>query len=143
MAGRRFMAHGTVVTVNSVTVSGLVSITLPDQSRGEAEITDGDSGFDREFVAGLRDNGTLSLEMRYIPGDAGQDVLRNLFDEDFPEASVVITLPPHATDDSSVATISFDGYVSALGGDLPLADDEAASFTAEIRVSGAITVAVA
>lgn len=141
MAGQKFSAHGTEVTVDSVKVEGLVAITLPDETVGEAEVTDSDSGGSREFIAGLSDNGELQLEMRYIPGAAGQANLRAL-KASRENVEIVITLPDAATDDSEVGTITFDGYVNGIGGSLPVAEDEAATMTASIRVSGEITEAV-
>lgn len=139
MAGLRFMAHGTTIEVDSVQLSGVVSISLPSRSRGEAEITDGDSNFAREFVAGLVDGGTVDLELRFIPGDAGQQVLIENMGLASAVVEVVVTLPSQATDDSAVGTIIFDAFVNGDGGNLPLADDEAASYTASLRVSGTPT----
>lgn len=141
MAGQKFSAHGTTITVDSIGVEGLTAITLPDETVGEAEITDSSSAGEREFIAGLSDNGELGLEMRYIPGAAGQANLRAL-KVARTTIEVVITLPGSATDDSAVGTITFDGYVNGIGGSLPTAEDEAAMMTASIRVSGAITEAV-
>lgn len=141
MAGQRFSAHGATITVDSVNVEGLVSITLPDETVGEAEITASDSGGSREFLAGLSDNGELGLEMRYIPGATGQANLRTL-KAARTTVEIVITLPDSATDDSAVGTLTFDGYVNGIGGSLPVAEDEAAMMTASIRVSGDITEAV-
>jgi len=131
-----------VVTADSVQVEGLVSIGLPDETVGEAETTDSDSGGVREFVAGLADSGELQLEMRHIPGATGQDNLRTL-KASRAVVEFIITLPASATDDSTVGTVTFDGYVNGLGGELPVAEDAAAMFTASVRVSGALTHAVA
>lgn len=143
MAGQAFLPHGTTVTFDGDDIGGLNSIGLPDESRGDVEVTDNDSGGSREYLPGLREPGTIALEGRIIPGDVGQDRLRTNKDTEDQPKEVVITLPASATDDSTVVTYTFDAYVSALGGDLPQDSDDPGQFTATLKVTGAVTVAVA
>lgn len=139
----KFFAHGTTVEFNSVEIGGIQTISLPSQTKGEVETTAHDSNNVREFIAGLRDSGTVTLEMRQDPDDAGQDELRSNYDASGNTlVTVVITLPSSATA-SGTATYTFDAYVQELGGDLPGDTEEAASLTATLRVSGAVTKAVA
>lgn len=142
----KFIPHGTTVTIGSVNIGGLTGISTPDQTRGEAEQTDNASGGDREFLPGLRDNGTFSLEGRYDPEDAGQTAIRSNFQNDGCTVSeeIVITPPDCATADSTVVTITFDAFVTTPPVvDLPQDADDVAMFTADFRVDGAVTVAVA
>lgn len=142
MAG--FWAHGTTVTVDSVAIGGLTGISLPEEARGVVETTDHDSSGDREFVAGLRDGGTITLEGRLLPEDTGQTSLRTQYaTNDGSVAEIVITLPDRATATSVIATYTFDGFVTALGGSLPGDSDEPGSFSATLKVSGSVTAAVA
>lgn len=142
MAGQKYSAHGLTITVDSVTITGLVNVTIGGGGTGEAETTDSDSGGVREFVRGLSDSGQLSLEMRHIPGDSGQANLRTLKSAGT-TVEVEITLPTSATTDSAVGTLTFDGFVQNFDYDLPTAEDQAAMVTANIRISGDITEAVA
>lgn len=141
MAGIKYSAHGTVVTVDSVQVTGLTSISIGGGSVGEAETTDSDSGGVREFVAGLSDSGQLTLELRHIPGDAGQANLRTLKTSRV-VVEVVVTLPATATDATEDATLTFDAYVQTFDYELPTAEDQAASATCTLRISGAVSEAV-
>jgi len=139
----KYLAHGTTVTIASIPIGGLVSISLPSSTRGEAEVTDSDSGYWREFIAGMRDPGEMSLTMRHDPDDPGQAALESNFEAPGGSEIVefVITLPDVATAGSGGRTYTFDGYVmQRVGGDLALADDEAAEVTAQIRLAGAVTV---
>lgn len=142
MAGQKYSPHGTTVTVDSVAVEGITNISLSGGTVGEAETTDTNSGRVREYVAGLSDSGEMTLELRHVPGAAGQTNLQTLKAAGT-VVEIVITLPDSATDDTEVGTLTFDGYVSGFDWALPTAEDAAASATATIRVTGPITEAVA
>lgn len=142
MAGQKYSPHGAGVTVDSVDVEGLTNISVGDGGVGEAETTDSDSGGVREFVAGLSDPGELTLEMRHIPGATGQTNLRTL-KSSRTVVEIVVTLPASATDDSTVGTITFDGYVRTFEYELPTAEDAAGMVTCVIRKTGATVEAVA
>jgi len=43
----KYLPHGTTVTIGSVAIGGLISVGVPDRSRGEAETTDTGDGGDR------------------------------------------------------------------------------------------------
>lgn len=142
MPGRKFWAHGTTVTFDSVPIEGLDAIGLPDEETGEVDLTDTDSDGAEELVPGLRRNGTLTLEGKKIPGATGQASLRAAREAGL-VGEVVITLPPGATDDSTIATITFDAFVTGIGGGLPLVDEEPATVSFALKVTGDITEAVA
>jgi hypothetical protein len=135
----KYVAHGTTVSINSKLIGGLTSITIPERTRGEAEITDSDSS-DREFLAGLRDPGSMKITFRHDPTDQGQQELDSNYNaaQGSEVVQFVITLPVGA---GSGHTYTFDGYVSQPPtGDFNLVDDQAAELTATIRVSGAVTI---
>lgn len=69
----RYLAHGAQVLIGSIPIGGLTSIGIPDRTRGEAEVTDSDSNFNKEFIGGMRDPGHVKLTFRHDPEDAGQD----------------------------------------------------------------------
>ena len=139
--GQAFWAHGTTVSFDSVAIGGLTSITLPEPTRGQVDVTDTNSGGVRDFVAGMLDSGELTLEGLRIFGDAGQTALRDNAQDPDALREVVISLPARASGSSDVITITFDAFVlTPPGGTLPLVDETAATFTATLKVSGAITV---
>lgn len=133
----KFRAHGCSVSIGGTDIGGLVTIGLPDRSKGDVEVTDGDSAGDREYLPGLREGGTVTLEYRLDPEDAGQTALETNYAGEA-DAEIVITLPSDAAATSPV-TYTFDGYVNALGGDLPQDADEPGMGTASIKVAGAVT----
>lgn len=135
----KYVAHGATVSINSKLIGGLISITIPERTRGEAEITDSDSS-DREFIAGLRDPGSMKLTFRHDPDDVGQRELDTNYNaaQGSEVVQFIINLPAGA---GSLGTYTFNGYVSQPPtGDLPLAEDTAAELTATIRVSGPVVI---
>ena len=134
----KYLAHGTLVTIDSVNIAGLISVGVPDRTRGEAETTDTASGGDRTYIPGLREGGTVELTFRHDPDDAGQTALETNFDAASASAveEFVITLP-----DSGGRTYTFDGFVtSAPAGDLALVDDAAAEQSATIKVASSVSI---
>lgn len=142
-----FWAHGTVVTIGSVEIGGMLSISGPDRTRGEYEKTHAGSGGTRRFGPGLRDLGSMTLEGRKIPGDPGQLALLANYNAASAEAieELVITYPEGAVTDSSgvptsdILTQTFDCFVTAYSENAPLAEDEAVGFSATVRVAGDFT----
>jgi len=139
----KYLPHGAQFTFGSVPIGGLISIGFPDASKDEAETTDTDSGGQREFIPGLRDFGTVELQCRHDPVDAGQSALEANFLAAADVQECVITLPPEASADASPSTnvtYTFDAFVLAgPTGDLPLAESEAAQVSFTLRVTGAVT----
>ena len=140
----KYLPHGTTVTLGSVDIGGLISVSVPDRSKGEAETTDTGSGFDRAYIAGLREGGSIELTFRHDPDDTGQIALETNYDADGPAAieEVVITLPSAATAATGSRTYTFDAFVTKPPtGDLGLTDDEAAEQSATLKVATAVSVA--
>jgi hypothetical protein len=139
----RYLPHGTTFSVNSQLVGGLTSISIPDRSRGEAEITDSNSAFDREYLPGLREGGSVELTFRHNPDDVGQGELETNFNTNGDSAivSCVLTLPDASLAGGGSRKYTFQGFVTAPpNGDLNLADDEAAELSATIKVADAAVV---
>lgn len=144
MAGQKHLPHGTDLLFASAVVGGLVNVSIPESVRGEAETTDHDSGFDREWLPGLRDNGTVTVTMRRLSDDAGQSAMLTNVQADRVIEEAVITLPPAATTDSTVTTFTFDCFVVSIDGDdYDATADEAGMRSAELRVTGGVTEATA
>lgn len=143
MAGMRFWAHGTIVRIGNTVINGVESITLPEMSRGEVQITDNASQGTHKYIPGMRESGTMQLNCRKIPGDPGQMACKANYEAAAQVDEFEIELPASATDDSDIYTITFDGFVTGLGGELPLVEDTAASMTISVKVDGAISEAAA
>lgn len=141
MSDKGFFAHGATMTFNGYEVGGLLDIPLPEEDREEVEITDQRSQFQREYLPGLKDNGTLDITMRMIPGDAGQTAMRENSESDNETVEIVIQLPSHVTDlGLPVLSWTFDGFVQTTGGTLYW-ENTAAERTVTLRVSSGVTEA--
>jgi hypothetical protein len=143
MASIPYLPHGTTVTVDSVDIGGLVNITTPESSVGVVVTTTNDSSRIRSYIAGLVNNGSLSLVCRDLSDDAGQTALRANVGATAALA-MVVTLPATSTSDSTVTTVSFDAFVTASGAKtLPQDQDEAAGVSFTLKVAQTITEATA
>lgn len=129
-------AHGTKFSIGGVEVGGLENISLPEQSKDDVDLTNHQSQGDREYVPGLREGGTVTLEGQNLPADPGQEACRANYDADNQIEECVITLPV-----TPAVTYTFDGYVNALGGENPF--DDKATFTASIKVASKVVKATA
>lgn len=140
----KYLPHGTTVSIGGQEIGGLMAVSIPEQTRGEAETTDTNSGGDREYIPALRDAGQLELTFRHDPDDTGQQQLRTNHQAD-PSAAVVefiVTLPSSATTASGSHTYTFDGFVvSAPNGELDLVGDDSAQQKSTVRVTSNITEA--
>lgn len=130
-------AHGTTFSIGGTLVGALTSVSLPDRTRDEVDLTDHESGGDREYVPGLRDGGSVTLEGTLAPGNAGQTAIEDNYAGDAAEACI-IELPNGAT---TGTRYSFDGFVTAINGDLPF--DDKGSYSVTIKVTGAVTITAA
>jgi hypothetical protein len=138
----KYLPHGTTVSLNAIPIGGLISVTTPDRSRGDAETTDSSSAGDRSYIPGLREGGTIEMSFRHDPADAGQLALETNYGLDGSGAvkSCVITLPVSAK--NPARTYTFNAYViSPPKGELGLVDDDVAVQTATIKVAGPVTIA--
>lgn len=111
---------------------------------GEIDITDLDS-VAREFVTGLKDNGTVSLDLNWDPTDDSHQELEALVGGDNVEfmicGSEAETDPTYSstfTAPSSRTTLHFTGGVRSFTKDF--STDEVWRGSVSIRVSGDITI---
>lgn len=135
MAG--FFGHGAQLLFNSIPVAGCLDLPTPEQAREEVEITDMNSNFFREFVPGLIDNGTLDITLRWVPGDVGQQELKDSLGSTV-AVPVEILGPTHMTPRER---ISFDGFTQSLGGTF-FWENTAAEIALTLRVTGPVTFGV-
>lgn len=85
----------------------------------------------KEFIAGLRDGGSVTGSGTYIPKDAVQAKLRSDFDGGTLKKWQLI-LP------GTLGTVAFSGYVQDITPALPLDDRMTYAFT--IKITGIVTV---
>jgi predicted secreted protein len=131
MAG--VFAHSTILNVTYgetptlSPIAELTSITGVEISVDEIDVSSHDSvdAF-REFEAGMKDAGSVSIEGNYI-GDASQKALYDL-------AVSGSTVAMSIVFPGSTGSWTFDGFVTSLSTDAPM--DDKISFSATIKVTG-------
>jgi hypothetical protein len=130
MAATPILCQGTTMTFNSVAVNGVISITgIGSGSATEIDVTTLASTA-KEFKQGLRDFGSIEVELVRNHDDLGQVEMFNAMASQT-ERTVVITLP------SSTANVAtFTGFVTSLSTDIG-ADDKVTG-KATIRITGAV-----
>lgn len=133
MAGP-FLAHGATLMWNSVLVGFLTSIDGPEEEVEEVEVTNHDSLGRREFVFGLIDSGSISIEGRFAPENAGQVALRT----GLAARTIATTVLTLVSD--PVVTYTFDSFVQTLSIANPF--DDASGFTSALRITGNVVQAV-
>lgn len=115
---------GTTITFSTGYFAEIISVDGPDLSRESIDTTHmaTTSGLMTFIPSDLIDNGTLSVEMAYLPGTAP------------PISSAAETVTVTYPDSSTAA---FSGFLTSFSPSIPIDDRMTAS--AEIKVSGAIT----
>lgn len=115
---------GTTITFSTGYFAEIISVDGPDLSRESIDTTHmgTTSGLMTFIPSDLIDNGTLSVEMAYVPGTAPP----------ISSAAETVTVTyPGGT------TAAFSGFMTSFSPSIPIDDRMTAS--AEIKVSGAIT----
>ena len=114
-----------------VNIGEISQITGPGMTRDIYEVTSFDSteGY-KEYIAGLRDGGSLSLTMNFTR--ATFDLMQTDFEDDTVH-NFEIVLP-----DAENTSIELEGWVSELGLDIPVADKVSSNVT--IKITGPVTV---
>lgn len=123
-------SSGGSATPSLVQVGNLVSVPMPGGQKSELEVTNLDST-SKEFIAGLRDNGQVTVNFHSDPADAGQQVLRSSF-----AASGSIASPFTVTFANS-KTRTFNGFAMNFG-EPQVGVDQVLMGAATIRVTGDI-----
>ena len=130
MAATPILCVGTTVSFNAATVAGVVGISgIGSGSATEHNVTTLASSA-KEYKPGLRDFGSVTLDLIRNQDDAGQVAL---FDALAAQtvATVIITLP------SSTANVAtFTGFVQSLSTDI--AADGVVMGKCVIRITGAV-----
>lgn len=121
--------QGTIFNRNGVQLSEINSITGPGKSRETIEVTRlEDSDGYRQYIGGLRDPGTVTLNMNYTK--EGYALLNGDFESNVPQ-NYEIVLPDHSN-------FEFKGLLTELPLTIPMGDKITVDVT--IKISGPVTV---
>jgi predicted secreted protein len=137
MASNAFSGVGTVFgrgngssgTETFTPLAEVNSITGPNKTRDTIDVTSLDSeGGYREFIAGFRDGGEVSLEMNFTY--ATYDIINDDFESE-DSVNYQIELPDGTS-------FTFTGLVTAVGLAVPLDDKVTSSVT--VKISGQVVI---
>jgi predicted secreted protein len=111
-------AAATLVVIEAVTIPSIIEVTVGGVGRETVDITtfESTSGW-RQHVAGLKDGGTITIGMNYIPDNAAQhQIVAHSMDDDSLD-TVVIAWPNAAgTTTAFTAECLFTGVEVTPGG---------------------------
>jgi len=131
MASKAIAGVGTKFFRNGTALAEVNSINGPGMTRDFIDVTSLDStGGYREFIAGFRDGGTVTLNMNFTR--ATYELMKEDFEND-DEQIYEIVLP-----DADSTSVEFVGLVTELPLTIPTDDKVTADVT--IKVSGQVTV---
>ena len=135
MASSGVSGFGTLLNWDTADLVELTSITGPTETMDPIDISNHDSPDTyREFVAGLRNGGDITLEGNFIKGDATGQIAMHT---DFQAGSVkawIIKMPGWA----SAPQIAGNGYITAFSMSYPF--DGKISLSVTIKVTGKPTL---
>ena len=130
MTTAAFTGLGTVFAKGASTISEVNSITGPNISRDQIDVTSLDStGGYREFITGFRDAGELTLNCNFTV--AGYDDFMDSFSS---SASDTWTI---TFDNTEASVFSFDGFVQSVSMGIPL--DDKVTMDVTIKLSSVVT----
>ena len=128
-------AKGTLLAWDGNDVAELTSISGPSESMDPIDLTSHDSLYAfKEFVAGLRDGGEISIEGNFIKTNADGQITMHT---DFQAGTAKTWIIKHPTWDEGVTEypqITASGLVTAFELTYPM--DNKIGFTATIKVTG-------
>ena len=142
MTSSAFWAYGSLLQIGDgatpevfTAVAEITDLTPPNMARDSIEVTgySSTSGY-REFIAGWRDGGEVSLTANWLPTNATHDddtgLLEQWDDDDLHNYRIVLP--------DTLATIAFSGFLTAFEPELPR--DEQGKLNCTIKISGAVTI---
>ena len=132
MASNAFAGVGTVFKRAGTAVAEVNSVTGPNSTRNQIDVTSLDStGGYKEFIGGFRDGGEVTLNMNFTKATYG--LMQNDFENDDNSIAYTVVLS-----DATATTIGFSGFVQSLGFAVPTEDKVTADVT--IKVTGPVTI---
>lgn len=133
--GTRFYMAATPGAAALTKLAEVTSVTPPEDEVAEVEVTHYESpGRTREFIAGLSDAGSTTLEMNWVPGSATDDLLVAAKADRKVRIMRIVTPPGDGSQQ-----FTFPAYVSGYTRALPLDDRMTATVT--LRIAGAVVEA--
>lgn len=119
-------AHGTTLSLDGKLVAELTNITGPSISVDPIDVTSHDTADKfREFVAGLKDGGEISVEGNLVSASQGNVIMDNIVSGTV--VAVVVTFP-------SGITFTAQGFATGFEPGAP--HDDKLSFSATIKITG-------
>ncbi len=128
---RYYCSSSTAHSTSATALVGLVTgFSGPDGQAADIDVTSFDSTA-REYLAGLSEEGNISLDINSYPSDLGQLEMRDAkATRDMRSMTIKLT-------DTSTTTLVFDGYVKSFA--MTGAVDDKVTISSVIRISGAVT----
>lgn len=110
-------------------VAEVTNIDFMDVSADDLDVTSHDSEDAwREFLAGLKDGGELSMDLNFDPS-----IHANLLSLVGVTRNMQVTFPTGVDE-----KVEFEGYIKSLSGSAPV--DDKLSASASVKVSGPVTI---
>ncbi|MDP2365069.1 MAG: phage tail tube protein [Ignavibacteria bacterium] len=127
---------GTKLTWNTVNLAEVTNISGPSQTMDTIDVSSHDSPSQyKEFVAGFRDGGDLSLEGNFIKGDTTGQVAMHTDFQAGTKRNWIVKMPGWAAGKPQMAG---EGLITAFSISYPYEDK--ISFSATIKVTGKPTL---
>jgi hypothetical protein len=124
------------VGVTPTTVGEVKSSGFQGNKWDTADVTNYQSGPDREFIVTVRDNGTLKLSGNRVAADAGQILVEAAYGTGAITA-FVLTLQKSAAQTTSGDKYAFNALVESRSFDVDVTKE--ISWEVSLKVSGAVT----
>ena len=151
MAGSKAQAgRGTLLSIGGLTggtgivftpVGEVKSSGISGASWGTEDVTNFDSGPDAEFIATIRDNGTIDLAGNRVSSDAGQLLVEAAFGTGLKyDFKLVLPINAQAGLTTLGDTYTFSGLVQSR--DFAVDVAKAITFSAKLKISGAVLLTV-
>jgi hypothetical protein len=130
--------RGSLLTVGGTpTVVGEIkSAAITGNSWATADVTNFQSGPDREFILTVRDNGQLKLSGNRVALDAGQVIVEAAYQSGAIQA-FTLTLPKSAAQTTSGDKYAFNALVESRSFDADVTKE--ISWDVSLKISGAVT----
>jgi predicted secreted protein len=123
---------GTLFTWNTVDVAELSNISGPTESADAIEVTNhGSPDAFREFIAGLRNGGEVSIEGSFIKGDTTGQIAMHTDFQAGTKRAFIIKMPGWV---ATAPQVSGYGILTAFEAKFPY--DDKISFSATMKVTG-------
>lgn len=131
MTTNAFSGVGTLFKRGSDSIAEINSISGPNMSRGTIDVTSLDStGGYREFIAGFRDAGEVSLDCNWTL-EEWSEWLEDFQSDDLQTYTIVLT-------NDEATEIAFSALCTALGTAIPMDDKVTCSVT--LKISGELAI---